>query len=78
MVDFEDVVKIPEEFSLITQDVKFRGQFRRINNLTEYLEDTFGEGLLGELAGEFQEGFMGRETTTQEVARQVLEYWFGK
>lgn len=68
LVDFEDVIKYPEEASLIGEDM----YLRRITALGDYVEFTFGNGTVGHLSPEFQEGFMGSKTSTRKVVKTTL------
>jgi len=65
LVDFEDVVEYPRELPLIEKDMIFR----KFATLKDYAGFTFGEGTIGYLTKEFQEGFIGSRTTTQEVVK---------
>ena len=69
LVDFEDVVEYPKEITLIGKDMRFR----KITTLEDYARFTFGEGTIGYLTKEFQEGFMGEKVGTQAVAQETLE-----
>ena len=68
LVDFEDVVEYPRETPLIEKDMRFR----KFAALKDYVKFTFGEGTIGYLTKEFQQGFMGSRTTTQEVVDTAL------
>lgn len=69
LVDFEDVVEYPKEISSIEKDMRFR----KITTLEDYVRFTLGRGTIGYLTQEFQEGFMGSRTTTQEVVKAALD-----
>lgn len=73
LVDIEDVVEYPKEISLIEKDMRFR----KITTLEGYAGFTFGEGTIGYLTEEFQEGFIGSRTSTQEVVKTALDILSG-
>jgi hypothetical protein len=75
-VDFEDVVS----FSKDQGEFREMMAFHQKTTLNEFIAFSFGEGCIGHLTQPFQEGFVGKPTSTQEVvniAREVLSQ-FGK
>jgi len=69
LVDFEDVISYPSQFSEAEDDMRRR----KIKTLEKYVRFCFGRGTIGYLTGEFQEGFMGEKTSTKVVIGQTLE-----
>lgn len=69
LVDFEDVAWLPRDTELITQNMSHHKKV----DLESYLEFIFGEGTIGYLAADFQNGFMREETTTEVVVKTSSE-----
>ena len=63
LVDFEDVIQVPNELHLAESDQSSRG----IPSRRKHLEFTFGEGSTGLLSPQFREGFVGAPATDETV-----------